>query len=474
MTHIFISYQQADADFALALANTLRAAGFDPWLDLRLQDGEDWHTEIDQAIRSALCLVASMKSQAEASEDVTYQWAYAQSPGVKVIPVGLALMLLHPHPEILQPLDFTSLSTPSWSELIEAVRTAAKAYAPHPASLPQDALHYTEQAMAPFERVKHTNRSEAIQTLVQVDHPLTYEALRGAVQHPIPDVRRQATEALGQLQDAGAVSSLLAALQDPDWGIRRAAALALGQLHDSRAVPGLIAALQDLDVEVREAVTWALEQLREAAVPGLLQTLYSINESHEVHVLARGILERFDTDWVMRRTAAEALSQLHDSRTVPSLLAALQDPDSRVRRVAAQALGQLHDNRAVPGLIAALQDLDWWVRRAAVQALGQLQDARAVSSLLAVLQDPDWESRRAAALALGQLHDSRAVPGLIAALHDLDVDVCEAVTWALEQLREAALPALLDVLHNPAEGTDVHSLVRHILERIELWREPSA
>ncbi|MBZ8178551.1 HEAT repeat domain-containing protein [Oscillatoria salina] len=107
-------------------------------------------------------------------------------------------------------------------------------------------------------------------------------------------------------------------------------------------------------------------------------------------------------------------------------------------------LGELGDIRSVPILIAALQDNTFFQanpfsRVCAAKALGQLKDKRATLPLIYLLKD-DWEeSRKAAAWALGEIKDSRAAEPLIKALQDNNKEVRQAAREALSKL----------VLHSP-------------------------
>jgi hypothetical protein len=83
MSHIFISYQQDDADFAAVLMMELEKAGFDTWLDKqRLRAGSDWSEEIDQGILTATALELVLSPASRASEYVTYEWSCAIGAGI--------------------------------------------------------------------------------------------------------------------------------------------------------------------------------------------------------------------------------------------------------------------------------------------------------------------------------------------------------------------------------------------------------
>lgn len=63
---------------------------------------------------------------------------------------------------------------------------------------------------------------------------------------------------------------------------------------------------------------------------------------------------------------------------------------------------------AVNHLIAALKDEDKWVRYTAADALGNIGERRSVQNLILLLKDPDQDVRFVAAEALGRLGDPSA------------------------------------------------------------------
>lgn len=125
MSHIFISYNQADSDFSEILQNKLEQNHLPIWRDVAgLRGGEDWRRGIDEAIKRAFALIVIITPDAKASEYVTYEWAFAWGAGVKVIPLLLKQTLLHPRLESLQFLDFTNRHARPWEALIELLREA--------------------------------------------------------------------------------------------------------------------------------------------------------------------------------------------------------------------------------------------------------------------------------------------------------------------------------------------------------------
>ena len=122
---IFISYNHNDGDFAEILINRVAEAGFKAWVDQeKLNAGEDWRVDIDQAIKNAFALIVIMTPEAKASEYVAYEWSFVWGAGVKVIPILLKQTTLHPRLATLQYLDFTNRLSRPWQKLIEALKHA--------------------------------------------------------------------------------------------------------------------------------------------------------------------------------------------------------------------------------------------------------------------------------------------------------------------------------------------------------------
>jgi HEAT repeat protein len=127
------------------------------------------------------------------------------------------------------------------------------------------------------------------------------------------------------------VTALVAALRDGDPNVRVEAAEALGQLNDPRAIKPLIRRFSDSDLTVRQAATQALEKLGEPAVGPLVAALVKC-------------------DGAVQRQAAHVLADRADPRTVRPFIRALNTGDGIVQWEAIRALKQIGTPQALAAL----------------------------------------------------------------------------------------------------------------------------
>jgi len=233
-----------------------------------------------------------------------------------------------------------------------------------------------------------------------------------------PNVRREASVALGKSGDARAVEPLVKCLEDERG--RTAACAALGQLGDARAVEPLIKCLED--EWIRPAACAALGQLGDArAVEPLIKCLK--------------VYSPFSLDRTVQRAACKALGRLGDARAVEPLIRCLKDEDSDVRRAAREALGQLGEGTLAQALGSVIDGASR--RQRACEALGQLGDARAVEALVQSLGDRNSGVRYAAFKALGQLGEGPLANALRALI--------EGKSDGAAQLKQLAVASNADV-----------------------------
>lgn len=200
-------------------------------------------------------------------------------------------------------------------------------------------------------------RAAVLAALRKLRPPAALLPALGALNDPVPQVRREAVGVLAYLRDERALSALSQRVaEDEDADVRRAAVGALAFAADDGVLPALLHALGDDDWQTREEAAVVLGKLRlPGAVDGLVRVLVS------------------DATWQVRLKAAAALGGLRDHRALPALLGALEHPIPNLRKEAAAALGALGDAGAAAGLSALAADPDIEVRKAAARALQELR-----------------------------------------------------------------------------------------------------
>jgi len=244
--------------------------------------------------------------------------------------------------------------------------------------------------------------------------------LVAALQRPDANVRRAAAAALGAIGNAQSIDGLLNALKDTDPYVRKEAATALdaikvgkgeqmnlikrthdplpvvraqaveklGDSADPDVVPILITTLEDADVSVRSAAIRALGEfhdtpsvslLREAAASGQpvttrLGALLTLFISHPKE--AREDLEKLaishDESTEIRASAVRSLAAYGSDVSVAILLAASRDDDAVVRYTAVHALAEVSSPESLARLKEMTEDQSESVRQAAVAAVRKL------------------------------------------------------------------------------------------------------
>lgn len=163
--------------------------------------------------------------------------------------------------------------------------------------------------------------------------------------------------------------------------------------------------------ERAEAAVPQLAEFGKRALPALQQLLSS---------------EQVDRRW----WGARALAAIPDTGVPTLLIDLLQDESPGVRQCAALGLRIQPDDRSVPALIAALEDQDLLTASLASDALGTIGEA-AVQPLLEFLERGSPAARIEAVRALASIADKRAIPALVKAL---DEDSAIIEYWATEGL----------------------------------------
>lgn len=353
MSHIFLSYERSDKAFALQLKHYLEQQGHEVWLDtVRLRAGDDWRAEIDNAIQQAAAMLVVMSPRANASEYVTYEWAYALGLGITVIPVLIRPVRMHPRLNMIHYFDFTQRAIMPWSSLGARLAPLVQQ---HPTSqlLSHDTPTYIQSAFLALDNPNPQDRMAAIKSLVDLQHPAARSILLMALDHPYPDVRAAAAKAVGSLRETQGIDALIAQLTDSQSSVRQSAAEALGKIGDKRALEPLFSLFGDSETAVRMTALTAINMLPDIAV-----TEYLCQQLRHPEA-------------IYRQHAAMTLQSRNDEGALDALFASLHDADSAVRYFATLALGEISGERVIDPLIKQLQDDDHDVRQMALVSLSK-------------------------------------------------------------------------------------------------------
>jgi len=134
--------------------------------------------------------------------------------------------------------------------------------------------------------------------------------IRELLQNSSVEIRWWAARSLAEIHDSQVTTLLLQALNDQASEVRQCAALGLRQQPDAGAIPQLINTLSDPDRLLARLAGDALIATGEEAVPALIEVMQNGSQ-------------------IARLETVRALSEIGDSRAIPSLFNAL-DEDSVV------------------------------------------------------------------------------------------------------------------------------------------------
>ncbi len=243
---------------------------------------------------------------------------------------------------------------------------------------------------------------------------------------PVGDVRGAAAIALGIIGGSRALPALSGALLDTHLPTCAAAAVALGALGDPEAIQPLQATLVRDSIGVARAAAHALARLGEPAFTSLTDLLTGPPATVGRAAMALGywhtslsamalIAAIIRSDPLTLRSILAALHEIGTPALLP-LIEALQGGTVAQRCGAATALGLQADPRTIPHLLAALDDQNAPVCGHTALALGRFGMV-VVDALLARLLTANDQTGRYAAIALGEL-GAAGLSALEVALHD--------------------------------------------------------
>jgi hypothetical protein len=121
----FISYSREDSEFALRLAQDLKAAGAPVWLDqLDLKPGASWDNSIEDALKEAPEMIVILSPSSVRSENVRDEISFALKQGKTVVPVLYKECDIPLRLERKQHIDFRSDYARGLVHLLDHLRVA--------------------------------------------------------------------------------------------------------------------------------------------------------------------------------------------------------------------------------------------------------------------------------------------------------------------------------------------------------------
>jgi hypothetical protein len=165
---VFFSYARADAEFVLKLANDLRSAGINLWIDqLDIPAGERWDSAVESALKAAPYLLVVLSPASVESQNVMDEVAFALENKKKVVPVLRTRCAIPFRLQRLQYADFTATYDNGFTQLLSALNVARPSQPPQsPAPVPHAG-----------DAVSHAAHSQPLPSSRRLLYPLVAVAL---------------------------------------------------------------------------------------------------------------------------------------------------------------------------------------------------------------------------------------------------------------------------------------------------------
>ena len=115
----FISYSREDSEFALRLAQDLKAAGANVWLDqLDIDAGREWDQAIEVALNETSQMLLILSPSSASSRNVRNEISFALDEGKIIIPILHRDCLVPLQLRRIQHVDFRSDYSTALSNLL--------------------------------------------------------------------------------------------------------------------------------------------------------------------------------------------------------------------------------------------------------------------------------------------------------------------------------------------------------------------
>lgn len=135
----FLSYSREDSEFALKLAQDLRSAGLNIWMDqLNIQAGMRWDHRVEKALEDCHCLMILLSPDAIGSSNVLDELAYALDEEKRVVPVMHRACKIPLRLRRIHYVDFTGNYETGRAELVKTFKLKRVSRTSHAKKLTDD------------------------------------------------------------------------------------------------------------------------------------------------------------------------------------------------------------------------------------------------------------------------------------------------------------------------------------------------
>jgi hypothetical protein len=152
----FVSYSRVDSEFAMQLAEHLKTAGANVWLDqLDIEPGTPWDSAIEEALLRSTHMLVILSTVSVTSDNVRDEVSYALSQQMKVIPVLYRECKVPFRLARLQHIDFRNDYDSAFKALLKTLRVEQQSALPPVAPPPS-----FEDSPIPSEAAERQRRDE--------------------------------------------------------------------------------------------------------------------------------------------------------------------------------------------------------------------------------------------------------------------------------------------------------------------------
>lgn len=284
-------------------------------------------------------------------------------------------------------------------------------------------------------------RSAAVAAINSIGHPETETEVRKLLSAEQATVRECAVKIAGYFGYRSCFDTVHGMLKDENEGVRHAVTEHLGYFNDERVVPALVEGLASMSPAVRAAAARSLGHVdAERARAPLMQALADVHQrvrfqainsiaNQDLRDLVDDLREllRNDQSIPVRIAAAQALGQLHDTKSAPLLEQLVDEPEADLACAAIAGLGNLPGPHAENAFIMALSSGEQRRQQAALHAIKQ----SGMKSLLPYVQrvvtvTPHQAVRQEAMLLLTQQGGRAGIEAVL--------ELAKDAPWAAEAL----------------------------------------